>query len=131
MSPYAYDDKGVYISTWGKVGTLIPWSVFQKKVTSEAGIEECYVVLAPDWYSNGNLAPNGIAVADLQAALTAIGGGTVPPVPTPGPTPVPPGPTPVPPDQPRRPRTHSRKSSTPCLLNWKRFRQIGRYCCGR
>lgn len=98
---YKYDDKGVYISTWATIGTLIPWNVFMKNAGNGPGVEECYASLAPTWYNAGNLAPNGIDVATLQADLKAIGSGTVPVVTPPAPV-VPPAPIvpPVPPPAP-------------------------------
>lgn len=97
---YAYDEKGVYILTWGTKGTLIPWNVFTKNAGNGPGVEECYASLAPTWYSAGNLAPNGIDVASLQADLKAIGAGAVPPLTPPAPPVVPPVVPPVPPAPP-------------------------------
>jgi hypothetical protein len=98
---YAYDEHGVYISTWGKVGTLIPWANFLVNAGNGPGIEEAYVSLAPTWYNAGNLAPNGIDAKTLAADLALAGQGQVPPLPGPTPAPptppVPPGPVPVPP----------------------------------
>jgi hypothetical protein len=91
---YAYDSKGVYISTWGTIGTLIPWSVLTKNAGNGPGVEEAEVALSPNWYSQGNLAPNGINAATLAADLALVGGGAIPPV---GPTPTPVPPAPVPP----------------------------------
>jgi hypothetical protein len=96
---YGYDSTGVVIGTWGSTRT-ITWAALAINAanTNGYGIEECYAELAPDWYSAGNLAPNGINAATLANDLQVLGGGGIPdpgPPPTP-PTPVPP-PTPIPP----------------------------------
>jgi hypothetical protein len=75
-----FNADGVSISTWAGLA-LITWPCF----LSHQYIGEAYVPLSPDWYSNGNLAPNGINVAGLQAAFQAIKNGQVPDVPTPPP----------------------------------------------
>lgn len=81
---------GVTVLTWGYSGKLT-----KAAMADTAIVDECYVLLAPDWYANGNLAPNGINAATLAADLALVGQGTAPVVgPTPPPTP--PGP-PVPP----------------------------------
>lgn len=90
---YGYNAQGVLISTWGSVGTLIPWAVMTKRVTQEAGVEEVYTALSPDWYKNQNLAPNGINAQQLRDDLAQIGGGNVPPNPPNPPPPTPPGPS--------------------------------------
>lgn len=71
-----YNAQGVQACTWGGIVT-ITWPAFNNK----PWITECYAELAPDWYSQGNLAPNGVDVAGLQAALAAIAGGQTPPIP--------------------------------------------------
>lgn len=75
-----FNQDGVSISTWGGLA-LIEWQCFNSKQY----IEEAYVPLSKDWYSNGNLAPNGINVAGLQAAFAAIKAGQVPDLPAPTP----------------------------------------------
>lgn len=93
VTAVGYDDRGVYISSWGKI-YLITWAAYQ----STKWIEEAWVLLAPDWYNSDQLAPNGVDVATLKADLAKIGGGQIPPVdptPTPPPTPPTPGPTPA------------------------------------
>jgi len=67
--------QGVPISTWGGIRT-ITWPAF----TSRNYIQECYAPLSPDWYSNGNVAPNGIDAVTLKADLTAIASGQIPSV---------------------------------------------------
>lgn len=89
---FGFDDKGVWISTWGGVRRIL-WAAF----TSTRWIDEVYTSLAPDWYGADNLGPNGISTATLKADLAAIANGQIPPLPDPGPTPPDPKP-PVPPD---------------------------------
>lgn len=84
-----YDDRGVYVSSWGRV-YLITWAAFQ----STKWVEECWVVLSASWYNNDQLSPSGVSVAQLRDAITKIGGGNLPTVDPPVP-PTPPGPTPV------------------------------------
>ncbi len=78
-----YNSQGVQISSWGRIYT-ITWAAF----TSTKWLEECYVLLAPDWYGSDKLAPSGVDVATLQADLQKISGGTVPPIDPPPPPPV-------------------------------------------
>ncbi len=87
---------GVVIMTWAGKRT-ITWTALAKKPTGQDdwGIEECYAQLAKDWYSQNNLAPNGINAASLAAALQAAGQGTVPPLGPPSPPPPPPPPPPA------------------------------------
>lgn len=89
-----YDATGVWVSTWGGK-RKITWKAF----LSKQWIEEAEVPLSPDWYSNGNLAPNGIDGKTLAIDLAALGNGVVPPIGPPSPTPPVP-PTPVPPTPP-------------------------------
>lgn len=88
-----YNAQGVQVSSWGRIYT-ITWAAFANK----KWIEECWALLAPDWYNKDNLAPNGVSVATLRDDLTKIGGGTIPPVdptpPTPPDPPTPPTPGP-------------------------------------
>jgi hypothetical protein len=68
-----YDSNGVWIATWG--GTrLMTWAA----ETSKRYVTECECALSPDWYANGNLAPNGIDVASLRADLVKLGQGVIP-----------------------------------------------------
>ncbi len=69
------DTKGVTIATWGGK-RLITWPA----LTSRKWIEECYAVLALDWYGSDKLAPCGVDVQGLVAALAALGNGTIPPI---------------------------------------------------
>ncbi len=85
---------GVVISTWAGL-VLITWPAF----LSKNWIEEAYVPLSPDWYSKGNVAPNGFNVDTLRADLAMIGQGEVPPI-GPPPPPLPPPPPPPPPPTP-------------------------------
>ena len=99
VTPIDYDEKGVYVSSWGRI-YLITWPAW----TSTRWLEEYYAVLAPEWYAQANLAPSGLDVGGLKQALTQLGGGTIPPIPgplPPGPNPPPqPPPMPPPPDAP-------------------------------
>jgi hypothetical protein len=70
-----YNAQGVQISSWGRIYT-ITWAAFQ----STEWLEECYALLAPDWYGSDKLAPSGVDVATLRADLQKVGGGTVPPI---------------------------------------------------
>jgi hypothetical protein len=90
----------VLISTWGGLRT-ITWSAFQARTW----VSELYCLLAPLWYNNDRLAPNGVDVATLQADLAKLSGGVIPDVgPPPGPVPPPPNPGPVtPPPEPPEP----------------------------
>ncbi len=75
-----YDQKGVWISTWG--GTrLITWPAFMSK----KWITEADIMLSPDWYSKGNVAPNGISADRLKADLALIASGTIPSIDPPTP----------------------------------------------
>jgi hypothetical protein len=73
-SPFSAD--GICCSTWAGL-VLITWPAFQ----SRKWVEEVYAPLAPDWYQANNLAPNGVDVTALRAALTAIRNGQIPPLP--------------------------------------------------
>lgn len=86
-----YDQTGVQIATWGGLVT-ITWEAF----LSPRWIEECYVVLAPQWYGSDKLAANGLDVTKLRADLAQLGQGGIPDVPPPFPPPPPP-PPPIPP----------------------------------
>lgn len=81
-----YNTLGVVICTWGGLRT-ITWPAFQ----STRWLEECYAQLAPLWYNDDRLAPCGIDADTLQADLTKLGSGTIPPI---DPTPAPPPPLP-------------------------------------
>jgi hypothetical protein len=59
-----YDANYVYILTWAGV-VQFTWAAFQ----SRSWNEEAYIELSPDWYNNGNLAPNGIDIVGLQTAF--------------------------------------------------------------
>lgn len=82
--------QGVVIATWGYYGT-ITWA----GLANTSIVEEAWLSLAPDWYNNQNLAPNGVDSATLRSDLALVAGGGTPPLP--GPTPIPPGPNPPPP----------------------------------
>ncbi len=92
-----YNAQGVKISTWGGTRTMT-WAAFM----SRTWISEAYALLAPDWYSKGNVNPMNVDVNTLRADLAIIESGGIPPMPSPSPTPTPPTPvpTPVPPPTP-------------------------------
>lgn len=84
-----YDEQGVQVSSWGRVYT-ITWAAFLQR----RWVEECYALLGPDWYGKDGKAPGGLDVATLKADLAQLGGGTIPPLPDPGPVGPPPPPAP-------------------------------------
>lgn len=84
VAPIDYDERGVYVSSWGRV-YLMTWAAF----TSRRWISEYYVILAPSWYGADNLAPSGVDVAGLEAAMDSLSHGVLPPLPDPHPTPPP------------------------------------------
>ncbi len=94
VTPVDYDEKGVYVSSWGRI-YLMTWAAYQ----SRQWVKEVYVMLAPAWYGNDQLAPGGIRVEKLKADLAKFQQGGVPdidppnPGPGPGPTPPTPGPS--------------------------------------
>ncbi len=91
VAAVGYRADGVIISSWGKL-YVITWAAF----TSRKWLEECYVLLGPDWYGNDKVAPSGIDVVTLKADLAKIAAGAIPGVdPGPGPSPIP-SPTPLP-----------------------------------
>ncbi len=81
----AYDATGVYVSTWGDI-CRITWPAF----TSVKWVEECYAILAPDWYGPDRISPAGIDLTALKTDLDKLGGGVLPDID------VPPAPTPPP-----------------------------------
>ena len=90
-----YSAQGVYIDTWGLIGTITYAAIKELCVNSNGG--ELYVLLTPDQIAKGQAkAPNGVAWADLISDFIAMGG-TIPappPVPTPPTPPAPPVPPP-------------------------------------
>jgi hypothetical protein len=73
-----YDSQGVWIDTWGGKRRIL-WAAF----CATDHLDECYTSLAKDWYSNQNIAPNGIDAASLAADLKLVASGQVPPLPGP------------------------------------------------
>lgn len=94
VAAVGYNPSGVVVATWGGLRT-ITWPAF----TSKKWLEECYAILAPAWYNADALAPSGVNVAGLKAALATLADGGLPPIP---PQPAPPGPPP-PPEPPPAP----------------------------
>lgn len=85
VTAVGYDSDGVYVSSWGRV-YLFTWEAFE----GLRYVDECYAMLAPAWWNNDQLAPCGVDVAYLRAALAQAGGGEVPPIPDPPAPPIPP-----------------------------------------
>lgn len=86
--PVDYTEDGPLSSSWGRVYQW-SWQAWDSYVT------ECYAPLSADWYNVDGLAPSGLDVAGLKAALEALGRGEIPDGPAPGPNP-PPSPPPPP-----------------------------------
>lgn len=99
VQAYGYDDKGVWIATWGGKRRIL-WAAY----LSTQWIDETYTTLSADWYGNDKMSPVGLDATTLKADLALIAGGTIPPLPGPAPgppnppqppaPPVPPNPTP-------------------------------------
>ena len=85
VTPIDYDEKGVYVSSWGRI-YLMTWAAFN----SRTWISEFYMLLGKDWWNDDQLAPNGIDVKTLRDDLAKIGGGQIPPIDPPPPPPPPP-----------------------------------------
>lgn len=85
-----YNADGVQCATWGGVVT-VTW----KALANPRIVEECYVSIGEDWLGADKVAPGGLDLGKLQAAMRAIQGGTLPP------DPQPPQPPPVPPPGPQ------------------------------
>jgi hypothetical protein len=84
VTPIDYDEKGVYVSSWGRI-YLMTWAAF----TSTKWLEEYYVPLSPLWYGNDKLALHGINATVLKDDLAKIGRGEVPSIDAPPPPPAP------------------------------------------
>lgn len=70
-------------------------TVTWKALANPRIVEECYVSIGEDWLGADKVAPGGLDLGKLQAAMRAIQGGTLPP------DPQPPQPPPVPPPGPQ------------------------------
>lgn len=77
-----YDARGVYVASWGRV-YLLTW----RALADRRFVDECYVMLSPDWSNNDQLAPSGVNVPALVDALRVFAGGGVPPIPDTPPAP--------------------------------------------
>lgn len=100
VSPLGYDEKGVYVSSWGRM-YLMTWDAY----TSSRWITEQYFLLFEDtWTGVDGRAPSGVDITTLAADMDKLKDGTIPPLPDPNPQPppVPPSP-PVPPPAPTHP----------------------------
>jgi hypothetical protein len=64
----AYDDRNLYIVTWGALKSM-SWSFY------DAYADEAYAVLSPDWFAKtGGNAPNGFNLTTLNQDLSALSG---------------------------------------------------------
>jgi hypothetical protein len=95
VTPVDYDERGVYVSSWGRV-YLMTWRAF----LSTNWVEEMYVMLSRLWTGADKMSPAGVDYDGLLAAVKTIQGGGTPdvgpaPVVPPTPDPVPPAPTPA------------------------------------
>lgn len=89
VTPIDYDEKGVYVSSWGRI-YLMTWAAFMSK----RWISEFYFMLAPLWYGADKMSPAGVDDAALKADLALFRAGQIPPIdapPTPTPPPAPSG----------------------------------------
>jgi hypothetical protein len=82
VTAVGYDERGVQVSSWGRIFT-ITWPAF----LSREWVEECYAILSPNWYDNGNRSPSGFDAAKLAADLQKLGDGIIPDLDPPSPTP--------------------------------------------
>lgn len=86
-----YNATGVVVATWGGLRT-ITWAAF----LSKRWVNECYAILAPDWFSSGKT-PAGIDANRLRDDFSKLSSGIVPPLdPDPNPSPIVPPIPPVP-----------------------------------
>lgn len=92
----AYDAAGPIVVTWGQLQRMT-WAFY------EAYVDEAYAILAQDFLSDKNTAPNGFDITALAADLALVGKLESPPMPLPPAPPVPTPPSPpamLPPIQP-------------------------------
>ena len=85
VSPIDYDERGVYVSSWGRI-YLMTWAAW----TSRRWTSEYYAMLAPLWYGSDMIAPCGLDAETLKADLAKVDVGIIPdiePPPPPVPTP--------------------------------------------
>lgn len=79
VGPCGYDEKGVYVSSWGRV-YLITWDAW----LSRRWISECYVAVPETvWTGLDKMAPSRASLEMLLADLDKIAGGDIPPIPDP------------------------------------------------
>lgn len=76
ITPIDYDERGVYVSSWGKM-YLMTWAA----VTSAKYVREYYALLDPLWYGSDKLAPSGVDSAGLKKALQDLSHGELPEIP--------------------------------------------------
>lgn len=95
VTPCGYDEKGVYVSSWGRI-YLITWAAFLQT----RWVEEMWVMLSDTWYGPDKVSPAGLNAERLKEKFDTFKQGGVPdwePVPVPPPLP------PVPPQPPEPP----------------------------
>ena len=103
------------VVTWGRVQEMTPafWDKY---------VEEAWVVFSEEWLSAAGSSPEGLDVAALGEAFTALTGERFPvqptPKPQPTPEPVPPGPAPAPPGD-------ADATLAAAARSWLRYRHVG------
>jgi hypothetical protein len=85
----AYNARGPIVVTWGQL-LQMTWAFY------DTYVDEAYAILAQDFFSDANIAPNGFDIAALSTDLALVGQMESPPMPRPSPPPAPPAPTPPP-----------------------------------
>jgi hypothetical protein len=83
-----YGGDRLTVCTWGMLLSMTKAALADPRI-----VDECYAVLAPDWYGSDRLAVVGLNADQLRGDLAALGAGQIPDVP-PLPTPTPPDPAP-------------------------------------
>jgi hypothetical protein len=76
VSPIDYDDRGIYVSSWGRVYLWL-WEAF----LSTRWVSQYFAMLAPLWYGNDQMSPCGVDVQGLKTAMDIFKRGIVPPIP--------------------------------------------------
>lgn len=71
-----YDSAGVEVASWGGI-YKITWPAF----TAARWVEECYAILALDWYGPDKISPAHADLSALKTDLDKLGGGTLPDLP--------------------------------------------------
>jgi len=116
VTPLGYDDKGVYVSSWGRI-YLFTWDAY---LSTRWITEQYFLVFEDTWTGPDGVAPSGVDLNALHAALEKIRNGDIPPLPEPTPPPAPPSP-PVPPSPPTPPNPTHPALSGPVSLHLPLF----------